>query len=123
MSFYQRLSKLLNEYNGTAEEVKAYRASKKGKSKLKGQNKRARTRRKKKNDGHDPEHAAHQRMYEKRKEGGGSSKCSKCGSTGKRMEDHHPKGYDSDHTKPLCSTCHQKTKVSKIKSGMKNAKK
>jgi hypothetical protein len=118
-NFTSRLTEALeviSEYNGTAAEVRAYRATKKGKAKLKGQNDRAYDRRK-------PEHAAHQRKYLKRKEEGGAKKCSKCGATDKRIEDHHPKGYDTDKTVALCSDCHQKTKVSKIKSGMKKAKK
>lgn len=112
------------EYNGTPAEVRAYRASKKGKAKLKSQNERARERRKSENDGHDPEHAAHQRKYEERKSSGkGHGKCSKCGGKSKRMEDHHPNGYNTDKTETLCSTCHQKTKVPKIKAGMKKSKK
>jgi len=117
-NFISRLNEALeviSEYNGTPAEVRAYRATKKGKAKLKGQNERAYERRK-------PEHAAHQRKYLKRKEDGGSKKCSKCGSTSRKIEDHHPEGYDSDKTKPLCSKCHQKTKVPAIKKGMKKAK-
>lgn len=117
-NFISRLGgalEIINEYNGTPAEVRAYRASKKGKAKLKGQNDRAYERRK-------VEHAAHQRKYLKRKSDGGSRKCSKCGSSSRRIEDHHPNGYDTDKTVPLCSKCHQKTKVSAIKKGMKKSK-
>lgn len=114
---------VLKEYSGTTAEVRAYRKSKKGKEALKGQNKRAHKRRKKDGGGKDEEHNAHERRrYQRNEKGEGSKKCAKCGKTGGRMEEHHPKGYDSDKVQTLCSGCHQKTKVSKIKSGMKKAK-
>lgn len=116
---------IIKEYSGTPEEVRKYRASKKGKKALKGQNKRARERRKKDGGGKDEEHNAHERKrYHREKEGksANSGKCAKCGKTGGRMEEHHPHGYGSEKTEKLCSGCHQKTKINKIKSGMKKAK-